>query len=193
MPHPHQSVLGPLLRVPLFAKLKPLQITELARQAERIKFRAGAVITKAGVPVDGAFLIVSGTAEQKAPGVLSAPERVEQGALVVELAMFVEYVPSTTVIASERVLCLKLTRASMHEQMSADPALARHFENILVERLKRTAADLRAVDQRLVGGEPRAQPEAEGGGADNEKRPTPGEGWAQEARHAHSARREAGT
>jgi signal-transduction protein with cAMP-binding, CBS, and nucleotidyltransferase domain len=191
MPHPHQSVLGPLLRVPLFAKLRPLQITELARRAERIKFRAGAVITKAGEPVDGAFLIVSGTAEQRAPGVLSAPERIDEGALVGELAMFVEYVPSTTVVASERVHCLKLTRASIHEQMNADPALARHFENILVERLKRTAADLRAIDHMLAGGEPGTQPGAEG--ADNEKRPTPGEGWAQEARHAHSARREAGT
>lgn len=186
MPHPHQSVLGPLLRVPLFAKLKPLQITELARQAERIRFRAGAVIAKAGEPVDGAFLIVAGTAEQKAPGTLSAPERVEEGALVGELAMFVEYVPATTIVASERVHCLKLTRAAMREQMSADPALARHFEDILVDRLKRTAADLRAVDRILAGEKPGAE-------TGNEKRPTPGEGWAQEARHAHSARREAGT
>jgi len=192
MPHPHQSVLGPLLRVPLFAKLKPLQITELARQAERIKFRAGAVIAKAGEPADGAFLIVTGTAEQKAPGVLSAPERVEEGALVGELAMFVEYVPATTIVASERVHCLKLTRAAIHEQMSADPALARHFEDIFVERLKRTAADLRAVDNMLAGEKPEGEPDPEAP-PDNEKRPTPGEGWAQEARHAHSARREAGT
>ena len=196
MPHPHKGVLGPLLRVPLFAKLKPLQITELARQAERIKFRAGAIIAKAGEPVDGAFLIVSGTAEQKAPGVLSTPERVEEGALIGELAMFVEYVPSTTIVASERVHCLKLTRAAMHEQMSADPALASHFEDALVERLRKTAADLRAVDQMLSGEKPSAEtakPEAKGVGPENEKRPTPGEGWAQEARHAHSARREAGT
>lgn len=186
MPHPHQSVLGPLLRVPLFAKLKPLQITELARQAERVRFRAGAVIAKAGEPMDGAYLIVSGAAEQKAPGVLAAPERVEEGALVAELAMFIEYVPATTVAASERVHCLKLTRAAMREQMMADPALARHFEGLFVERLRKTAAELRAIDQMLSDEKP-------AGGEDDEKRPTPGEGWAQEARHAHSARREAGT
>src|SRR6185436_8542068 len=49
-------LVAPLLRVPLFAGLKPLQLTELARQAERVKFQRGDVITKAGEPGDGAYL-----------------------------------------------------------------------------------------------------------------------------------------
>ena len=38
-------LVAPLLRVPLFAGLRPLQITEIARHAERMKFRRGDVIT----------------------------------------------------------------------------------------------------------------------------------------------------
>ena len=56
-------LVAPLLRVPLLAGLKPLQITELARQAERAVFRRGDTITRAGEPADGAYLIVSGMAE----------------------------------------------------------------------------------------------------------------------------------
>jgi CRP-like cAMP-binding protein len=48
-------LVAPLLRVPLLAGLKPLQITELARQAERVVFRRGDTITRAGEPADGAF------------------------------------------------------------------------------------------------------------------------------------------
>ncbi len=145
-----QSVLAPLLRVPLFAGLKPLQITEIARQAERLTFRAGAVITQVGRPADGAYLIVAGSAERRAPtGSLFLPDRIEPGSLICELAMFVEFVPRSTTVAGERVHCLKITRTALHDQMRSDPSLARHFEDMFIERLRQAATQLRDVDRLL--------------------------------------------
>jgi CRP-like cAMP-binding protein len=142
--------LAPLLRVPLFTDLKPLQITEIARQAERIRFRAGDIVLEAGQPMDGAYLIVTGSAEQRismARG--SRLERIEPGSLIGELAMFIDYVPASTVVALDRVCCLKLTRTALRDQMRSDQGLARHFEDILIGRLEQAGSDLRDVDRLL--------------------------------------------
>ena len=144
-------LVAPLLRVPLFAGLKPLQLTELARQAERVKFRRGDGITKAGEPGDGAYLIVSGLAEHVEPsdlGTTAGP--IAPGSLIGEMAMLVEHAYRATVIARDRVLCLKITRAAVRAQMLEDAALARHFERRITERLSRVADDLRQIDGILA-------------------------------------------
>ena len=119
------KLVAPLLRVPLFAGLKPLQLTEIARQAERVKFRPGDVITKAGEPGDGAYLIVSGPAEHvEPPDLEAAAGPVEPGSLIGEMAMLVEHAYRATVVARDRVFCLKIMRAAVHAQMLEDAALA---------------------------------------------------------------------
>jgi CRP-like cAMP-binding protein len=145
----HDSILASLLRVPLFGGLRPLQITEIARQAERVRFRPGSVIAQAGQTADGAHLIVSGSAEKRADGSPDAAEQIEAGSLISELAMFIEYAPASTIVAVERIHGLRITRAALHEQMSADPALARHFEGIFIERLQKAIADAWEVDRLL--------------------------------------------
>jgi CRP-like cAMP-binding protein len=145
------KLVAPLLRVPLFVGLRPLQITELARQAERVKFSRGDVIIEAGRPGDAAFLIVSGAAGRIDPPDSSGEvEPIEPGSLVGEMAMLVEHVYRATVVACERVLCLKLTRAAVHAQMEEDAALARHFERRIRERLVSVAEDLRQIDAILA-------------------------------------------
>ena len=155
-------LVAPLLRVPLFAGLKPLQITELARQAERVKFRRGDVIAKAGEPGDGAYLIVSGPAEHMEPSdAETATGPIEAGSLIGEMAMLVEHEYRATVIALDRVLCLKFTRVAVRAQMLEDAALARHFERRICERLSRVVDDLRQIDSILAAcGSDAAQPAA---------------------------------
>jgi CRP-like cAMP-binding protein len=148
-------LVAPLLRVPLFAGLKPLQLTELARQAERMKFRHGDVITKAGEPGDGAYLIVSEPSDPEA-----AARPIEQNSLIGEMAMLVEHAYGATIIARDRVLCLKITRAAVRAQMLEDAALARHFERRISERLSRVVDDLRRIDGILAAcGSDAPQPE----------------------------------
>jgi len=143
------KLVAPLMRVPLFATLKPLQLTELARQAERIAFRPGSTITTAGAPGDGAYLIVSGEAARVPKGAGPA-QPIEPGSLVGELAMLTEHVYGVTVVAQSRVNALKITRAGLHAQMRDDPRLAEHFTGLLTERLTQVAAEMRSIDEVLA-------------------------------------------
>jgi CRP-like cAMP-binding protein len=149
------NLVAPLLRLPIFAGLKPLQLSEIVRNAERLRFWPGDQLTEAGEPADGAYLIVSGPAERVAgPGlpiaVAPGSEALAPGSLIGELAMLVEIDYGSTVVARDRVFCLKLTRPAMHDQMLEDASLAEHFRQKLTERLLQTAADLRRIDQSLV-------------------------------------------
>ena len=147
---PIDRIVAPLLRVPLFAGLKPLQLTEIARQAERMRFSEGDVITRAGEPGDGAYLIVSGPAERTDPADGDAPQAIEAGSLIGELAMLIEHDYRATVVARGRVLCLKITRAALREQMIEDPSLARQLERRVTNRLVDVAADLRQIENALA-------------------------------------------
>ena len=105
------KLVAPLLRMPLFAGLKPLQLTEIARQAERIGFRPGSTITQAGAAGDGAYLIVSGEAVRIASD-QRASQVIEPGSLIGELAMLAEHAYGATVL--HRTLhALKITRAAL--------------------------------------------------------------------------------
>jgi CRP-like cAMP-binding protein len=144
------KLVQPLLRIPLFAGLKPLQITEMARHADRVKFRPGSVIVSAGQALDGAYLLVEGKVEVKATeDSWMPPEQIEPGSLEGEVAMFVEHTAALTLMAVERVHCMIITRAAMRAQMEDDPAVAWHFESIYAERLNLAAVELRAIDKLL--------------------------------------------
>jgi CRP-like cAMP-binding protein len=141
------KLVAPLLRVPLFAGLKPLQLTEIARQAERIGFRPGSTITTAGEPGDGAYLIVAGEAVRRS-GVQE--QAIEPGSLIGEIAMLTEHVYGATVVARGRVHALKIARSALHEQMRDDPPLAEHFTQLLAERLTQVAEEMRGIDEMLA-------------------------------------------
>jgi CRP/FNR family transcriptional regulator, cyclic AMP receptor protein len=144
-------VIAPLLRVPLFAGLKPLQLTEIARQAERIAFRRGGLITEAGKAGDGAYLLVAGDAVYgREPTSAVSPQVVEPGSLIGELAMLVDHAYGATIIATSRVHCLKILRTALYQQMEADPDLADYFSTMLTVRLTHAAIEMRRIDQMLA-------------------------------------------
>ncbi len=96
------KLVAPLLRVPLFAGLKPLQLTEIARQAERISFRPGGTITDGG-PARRRRL--SDRCRRGRPSVSGDREQaIEPGSLVGEIAMLAEHVYGATVMAA--VACM---------------------------------------------------------------------------------------
>lgn len=144
------QLVRPLLGVELFQGLKPLQITEIARRADRIVFRPGDVIVAEDTTGDAAILIVAGEAARvSGPGVGGDVEPVVPGSLVGEMAMLVDTVHSSTVVARSAVRALRISRAELLEQMEADPALAEHFVACISGRLSKLAADLREVDAAL--------------------------------------------
>ncbi len=145
------ALVKPLLALPLFQGLTPLQLTEIVRRAERIIYRPGDALVAEDQPSDAAIVIVSGNCtqvddkgdrEQKSRG-----EPLPEGAMIAELAMLIEFVHTTTVIAQGPVKALRLTRQKMHELMEEDPALAQHFSSCIIARLKLLARDVKAVAQ----------------------------------------------
>jgi CRP-like cAMP-binding protein len=142
----------PLLRVALFQGLTPLQITEIARLADRIVYKPGEVILHENEQGDAAILIVSGEAIRvRGPGINEPAQLVAEGSLVGEMAMLVEIEHSSTIIARTAVRALRITRASLHAQMAEDPALAEHLLERIAARLKLIAVELNAVDRMLAG------------------------------------------
>ena len=142
---PVDAIVAPLLRVGLFQGLKPLQITEIARQAERIVFRTGETIATAGAAGDAAILIVGGPARRT-----DDDETIEPGSLVGEMAMLIEHEYRITVVARSSIRALKITRAQMQAHMLAAPIVAEHFVSRISSRLSRVAVELRRIDQMLA-------------------------------------------
>ena len=120
-----RKIVEALEQVGIFRGLQSAQLAALARHTERIKFAPGEFITRAGDVGDGAYLLVSGAAERlpEAEGI-HAPDRVEPGSFIGQLAMLIEHVYGSSIVARERACCLKITRAGVHAQMVSDPAHA---------------------------------------------------------------------
>jgi len=142
------KVIQPLMRVAAFAGLTRQQLSEIARHAQKLKFLAGDVITRAGDAGDGAFVVASGPAERIGAG--QKGESVAAGSLIGEMAMLIEHDYRSTVIARDWVFCLKITRAGLHAQMREDPALVEHFQRRVSDRLIKMAEDLRRIDGILA-------------------------------------------
>ncbi|CAA2143300.1 cyclic nucleotide-binding domain-containing protein [Hyphomicrobium sp. ghe19] len=144
------ALVKPLLALPLFQGLTPLQLTEIVRRAERIIYRPGDAIIAEDEPSDAAIVIVSGTSvrinDHRDVPQKSRGETLPEGVMIAELAMFIELVHTTTVIAQSQVKALRLTRQKMHELMEEDAGLARHFSSCITTRLKLLAHDMKAVD-----------------------------------------------
>lgn len=137
-----------LLGLEIFQGLKPLQITEILRQAERIVYRPGQTIMTAGTPGDAAVIVVSGDAVILAD-TSAEPDPVPEGAILAELAMLIDHEIRATVVARGTVRALRIPRAALQAQMQEDAALAEHFVGRIASRLTAIAAELQRIDDAL--------------------------------------------
>ncbi|HEU4380824.1 MAG TPA: cyclic nucleotide-binding domain-containing protein [Hyphomicrobiaceae bacterium] len=135
-----------LQRIPIFARLSPAQITEIAKVAEPTKFRSGHRIIEAGASGEAAYLLVCGDAERAA----AAGQLLPPGSLIGELAMLIDCAYPVTIVAKGRVLCLQITRPAMHGLMLSDPSLAEALSQHISERLRKAANGLMRIDRLLA-------------------------------------------
>ncbi len=150
-----KALAQPFLNLPVFQGLNPLQITETARRAERIVYKAGDTIILEDDDADAAILIVSGEAVRTSgPDIQGAAIPIPQGSLLAEMAMLVDTTHSSTVVARTPVRALRITRSDLHEQMEADPAVAEHFLHKIVGNLHRLGAELHAIDRGFTSDGP---------------------------------------
>ncbi len=144
------ALVKPLLGLELLRGLRPTQISEIARRAERMTYRPGDAIIAENAPGDAAVVLVSGEALRVAgSGLNGRPEAVPTGALLGEMAMLIETEYSSTVVARTAVRALRLTRAGLHAQMAEDAELAEHFVLAIAGRLRHLALELREVETSL--------------------------------------------
>ena len=140
-------VVQSLLRVELFAGLKPLQVAELARRSDRIVYKPGDFIITEGAIGDAAVLIVKGDAIRISGPALSQPaEIVTDGSLLGEMAMLIETAHTSTVVARSMTRAIRITRAAVLEQIAADPSIADHLSAKLARRLDVVSQLLRDID-----------------------------------------------
>lgn len=148
---PIDALVRPLLNVPLFQGLKPLQLTEIARRADRIVYKPGDVIVTAHGEPDAAVLVVSGEAVRtEGPGLdAGRSEAIPAGALISEMTMLIETECMSTVVAQTPVRALRITRSEMLAHMADDPSLAEHFIAKISGRLSSFVEGMREIDKSL--------------------------------------------
>lgn len=146
------AVSAHLVRLEIFQGLKPLQITEIARHAERVVYKPGQLLIEDGRMGDASIIVVGGEAVRiKAP--MAPPEHeepIEPGSLLGEMAMLIETDYSSTVVARTNVRALRITRDAMLAIMLDDPSLAEHLVAKVARRLHDIAAELRKIDVVLA-------------------------------------------
>lgn len=144
-------VVQSLLRVELFAGLKPLQLAEIARRSDRIVYKAGDAIITEGAAGDAAVLIVSGDAIRVAgPVQTTAVEPIVPGSLLGEMAMLIDTTYSSTVVARSLTRAIRITREAVLQQIGADSSLASHLSYKLAHRLQIVSAQLREIDDSFT-------------------------------------------
>lgn len=146
------ALVKPFLRLPLFQGLKPLQLTEIVRRADRVVYQPGDTLIEEDKTGDSAIVIVSGEAARIAGTDDGSPaDTIVEGSIIAELAMLVETVHSATIVARTQVRALKISRDDMHAQMAGDPRLAEHMMEKIALRLRRLAMEVKAIDNALTG------------------------------------------
>jgi CRP-like cAMP-binding protein len=152
------DVVVPLLGARIFSGLSPAQLKKLALEAEPVSFKKGDAILRAYQEGDGAYLIGSGSVfERPEADDDDTPPGYGAGTMLGEMAMLVETLHSSTIIARTPVRALKFTRSAMLGLMADDPELAAHFVEKLRQRLAQIANKLREVDAAFDGSRPASE------------------------------------
>ena len=145
----YQEVALRLLDLELFRGLGRDQVTAIARVGERMLFRPGHTVVRAGVPGDAAFLLLAGDAITMATNEQPSMA-VEPGSLIGELAMLIEHDYAVTVVCRSQVRAISIGRDALEALMLVEPEIADHFVARLSSRLRRVAGELRRIDQMLA-------------------------------------------
>lgn len=148
---PFDTIVNSLKKTPLFQNLQSSQLKNIAQLAEKVLYKPGDMIIEEGDVGDSAILLVSGTAIRvSGPDAGPHGEQIGEGAMIAEMAMLVESVHSSTIMARSPVKALRINRSDLLEHMLVDRDLADHLVHVIVGRLANLAEELRAVEASLA-------------------------------------------
>lgn len=138
------------LRVAIFQGLRPLQLTEIARRADRITFQPGDTIIERDQPGETAYLLVTGHAVRvPSHDEVDQAEQIPEGSLIAEMMMLVDSIHTSTIVAHTQIRALGINRSTLRALMLEDRNIAEHFVAKITSRLSQLAIALRQIDQTL--------------------------------------------
>jgi CRP/FNR family transcriptional regulator, cyclic AMP receptor protein len=144
------TIFAPILQLQLFSGLTPAQLKAVALGAERVEFADGEVLLQTGEEGDAAYVLLTGEAVRTEHPLGPVGEEVlKAGTMVGEMAMLIETVHTSTIVARGPVLALKLSRSQVAELLAADTTLADYFADRMRERLDVLVDQLRDVGKIL--------------------------------------------
>lgn len=134
-----------LKRTPLFAKVEPSRLKLMAFAAERTQFRAGEEMFHQGDNADAAYIIMEGRADvvvETPSGPLKVAE-VGRDAFVGEIGILCDVPRTATIVATENLTTLKITKDLFFRMVSDFPTISIEVMRVLAQRLEHTTEQLR--------------------------------------------------
>ncbi len=129
-----------LRQIPLFAKIEPSKLKLLAFTSERLTFRDGEELFHQGDVGDSAYIVIGG----KADVILTTDSgdmvvnTVKRNNIVGEVAILCDVPRTASVVATEDMEVLKITKDLFFRMVGEFPQMAVEIMRELADRLERT-------------------------------------------------------
>jgi CRP-like cAMP-binding protein len=128
------TTLEHLSRLPLFERMHPRQLHNLAQLARQNRFSPGEVVIHAGDPADTFHVIVSGRAGVPGPELSHV---LRAGDCFGEMALIDGGPRSATVLALEELRTVEIPRTAFLHLLVQEPHVARRIMAVLTKRVRR--------------------------------------------------------
>jgi CRP/FNR family transcriptional regulator, cyclic AMP receptor protein len=139
-----------LRRIPLFAHIEPAKLKLLAFTSERITFAAGHTLFRQGEMGDAAYILLDGEADVLVD-TPNGPRKVAtlgRHQIVGEIAVLCDVPRTATVVASGRLVVLRVSKENFLRMMREFPQMGIEIVRELARRLERTTQQLQAALSR---------------------------------------------
>jgi CRP-like cAMP-binding protein len=127
-----------LKRMELFAKVEPAKLKLMAFAAERAQFRKGEEMFHQGDIADAAYIILDGKADVviDTPGGPLKVADVKRDAFVGDMAILCDVPRTATIVATEDLTALKITKDLFFRMVSDFPTISIEVMRVLAQRLQ---------------------------------------------------------
>ena len=127
-----------LKRMELFAKVEPAKLKLMAFAAERAQFRKGEEMFHQGDIADAAYIILDGRADVviDTPGGPLKVADVKRDAFVGDMAILCDVPRTATIVATEDLTALKITKDLFFRMVSDFPTISIEVMRVLAQRLQ---------------------------------------------------------
>lgn len=145
----HDGSVALLARWPLFDGVDATSLETIVRLSTRRVFRPLEPIISAGASATSSLFVVSGTCERVTAQGSGTGQIYGNGTMLGEMAMFIDTVYDSTVIARDIVEAIEISRSLMGDLLGFNPLLAEKFASCIEARLSELQLKLELLEGNL--------------------------------------------